>query len=266
MTGEVSDEQMAKCFGKHRSCDRNCRLKEVCLDAFREKEEDRRRHQFRETAYIDEMDADAPHVSPDFVSGGNVPGGETEEEILAAIEQLDLSDECRTALRQLVGRKTDEADTKLALLDMLRKLGEVYVCDPVGFEVLFFQVLAGGSQAALAKARGCTKQNVNKSMARGKIRLEAYRQMAAQYPECRLSPRELAVFHAVELEGMTYRQAAEIVGCSRETIRRVCQNLRLKGVKCAKKHPGRKKGNKKGNGPKSRGGLKVVPQKNAPGE
>lgn len=263
---QVSDEQLARCFGTQRRCARNCRLKELCLDKYREQEEEKRRQRYREAEYIDGMDATGDHVAPDFSTEHGSGHGETAEEILAAIEQLELSDECRNALRKLVGRKSDAEDTRQALLDMLRKLGEVYVCDPTGFEVLFLQVLASGNQAALAKARGCSKQNVNKSMARGKIRIEAYRQMAAKHPGCRLAPRELAVFHAVELESMTYREAADILGCSRETIRRVCQMLRLKGVKCAKKRPGRRKGNKTGNKRRSRGGLKLASSIPAPGK
>ena len=35
----VSDEQMGRCFGKSKNCGRNCRLKELCLDKYREQEE-----------------------------------------------------------------------------------------------------------------------------------------------------------------------------------------------------------------------------------
>ena len=254
----VSDEQMAKCFGKYRNCGRNCRLKEVCQDKCREQQEEYNRRKFRERTYTDAMDAEGDRVgqewkdhAPDEVSHI------TAEDLRAVIGELDLPKAYITALQKLIDARAVQESSRHALLDMLRKLGEVYVCDPVGFEVLFFQVLAGGNQASLARLRGCTKQNINRSAKRGKIRLEAYRQMVAQHPGCRLSPRELAVFHAVELEGMTNRQAADIIGCSRETIRRVCQNMRLKGVKCAKKHPGRRKATTKATGRRSSGGLNM---------
>lgn len=254
---QVSDEQIARCFGKQKTCSRNCRLKEVCLGKHREQDEEYRRRKHREAHYIDGMDAGAGHVAAEFVAEDTGPA-ETTEEILDAIEQLDLSETCRSALRRLARQKTETEDTKRALLDMLRKLGEVYVCDPTGFEVLFFQVLAGGHQAALAKMRGCSKQNINKSVARGKSRIEAYRAMADRHPGCRLTPRELAVFHAVELDGMSYREAAEICGCSHTTIRRVFQKLRSNGVKCSKKRTGRKKATKKATARRRQGGLMLA--------
>lgn len=262
-TEEARAGQIERCFGKYRSCSLDCRLKEVCRGKFREQEEERSRKRFREARYVDEMDASANHAAADFAAADSRP--ETSDaEILEAIDALDLSDECRTALRTLVSRKNEAENTRDALRDMLRKLGEMYVADPVGFEVLFFQVLANGNQAELAKMRGCTKQNVNKSASRGQKRLEAYRETVRQHPECRLSFRELAVFHAVELDGMTCREAAAVLGCSRETVRRVCQKLRQKGVKCAKKHPGRRKGDKKGNSRKCQGGLAMNTPKAGP--
>ena len=247
MNSEVPDEQIAQCFGKNRSCSRNCRMKEICLGKYRENKEEENRKKYRKANYVDGMDAGAGHVAPGFdATTDDETGKETAAaEVLAAIEQLDISDRCRRDLLRIFRTHEDGESARESALELLRKLGEVYCCDPVGFEVMFFQILAGGNQAALARRRGCSKQNINKIVAHGKKRLAAYRQMAEQHPECRLTVRELAVFHAVEIEGMTYRKAADILGCSRETIRRMCQKLRLKGVKCAKKRPGRRKATKK---------------------
>ena len=236
---EVSDEQMVKCFGKNKNCGRICRLKEVCLGKYKEEEAERRHRIYRDTCYIDEMDASSGHVAADAIIESKTEY--REDEVDVAIDHLDVSEGCRKDLRRIFRNRTEGENTKEYVRELLRRLGEMYVNDPTGFELLFFQLLAGGNQVALAKKRGCTKQNINKIIVRGKSRLEAYRKMVEEKPECRLSGRELAVFHAVELDGMTNREAADILGCSRETIRRVCQMLRSKGVKCAKKRPGRRK-------------------------
>ena len=236
---EVSDEQMVKCFGKNKSCGRICRLKEVCLGKYKEEEAERRHRIYRDTCYIDEMDASSGHVAADAIIESKAEY--REDEVDAAIDHLDVSEGCRKELRRIFRTRTEGENTKEYVRELLRRLGEMYVNDPTGFELLFFQLLAGGNQVALAKKRGCTKQNINKIIVRGKSRLEAYRKMVEEKPECRLSGRELAVFHAIEIDGLTYRQAAEILGCSFRTIGNIAQKMSLKGIKLHKKNRGRKK-------------------------
>ena len=230
----VSDEQMAKCFGKYRNCGRNCRLKEVCQDKCREQQEEYNRRKFRERTYTDAMDAEGDRVgqewkdhAPDEVSHI------TAEDLRAVIGELDLPKAYITALQKLIDARAVQESSRHALLDMLRKLGEVYVCDPVGFEVLFFQVLAGGNQASLARLRGCTKQNINKIVAKGKKRLEAYRQMVRKHPECRLTSREIAVYYYVAVEHCSYRQTGAFLGIGKDTVRKTALGLTEKGFSCA---------------------------------
>ena len=229
---EVSDDQMVKCFGKYRSCARKCRLKEVCLGKYREQEEEHRRKKYREASYIDGMDAGAEHVAPDFEAAWPESDPD-DEEITSAIEQLDVSDRCRRAMLKIQRAKAEDEEAKGDGLELLRRLGEMYVNDPTGFEVLFFQILAGGNQAALARRRGCSKQNINKIVAKGKKRLEAYRQMVARHPECRLTSREIAVYHFVAVEHCSYRQTGAFLGISKDTARRIALGLSAKGFSCA---------------------------------
>lgn len=256
MQDEVSDAQMAECFGTAASCGRNCRLKAVCLDKYRELEAEKRRRRYREAQFIDGMDAGSGHVAVDFIAADNRDETEPDAaEVAAAIERLDVSERCRHALLETFRRREAEKTAEAANLELLRRLGEIYVSDPTGFEVMFFQILADGNQAELARRRGCSKQNINKLTAKGKKRLEAYRQTVAAHPECRLSPRELAVFRAVELDGLTYRQAADIIGCSPKTIGNITQKMRLKGVFLHKKHPGRRKATQNATRKRNTGGL-----------
>ena len=229
---EVSDDQMVKCFGKYRSCARKCRLKEVCLGKYREQEEEHRQKKYRETSYIDGMDAGAEHVAPDFEAAGPESDPD-DEEIASAIEQLDVSDRCRREMQKIHLAKAQDEEARGDGLELLRRLGEMYVNDPTGFEVLFFQILAGGNQAALARQRGCSKQNINKIVAKGKKRLEAYRQMVARHPECRLTSREIAVYHFVAVEHCSYRQTGAFLGISKDTARRIALGLPAKGFSCA---------------------------------
>ena len=247
----VSDGQMARCFGKKNRCDLNCRLKTVCLDKYREQQEDKRRSRFREAEYIDGMDASSGHTVRPFDDND---GTASDEEVRAAVDQLDLPDSCRRKLMQCVSSRESRETADAVRIDLVHRLGEIYVYDPTGFEIMFFQILAGGNQAALARKRGCTKQNINKIVAKGKKRLEAYRQMTARNPECRLTPREMAVFHAVELDGLTYRQAADVIGCSTTTIFNIEQKMRSKGIKMSKKRTGRRKATKKATAGRGRGG------------
>ena len=229
---EVTDEQMVQCFGKYRSCDRNCRLKEVCLDKHKEQEEEYRRKKYENAGYIDGMDATGGHVAPNFEAAG--PDSDPDdEEIISAIEQLDISDRCRRALLKIHRAKAENEAAEGAALELLRRLGEMYVNDPTGFEVLFFQVLAGGNQAALARRRGCTKQNINKIVAKGKKRLEAYRQMVRKHPECRLTSREIAVYYYVAVEHCSYRQTGAFLGIGKDTVRKTALGLTEKGFSCA---------------------------------
>ena len=225
---EVSDEQMVKCFGKYRSCVRKCRLKEVCLGKYREQEEEHRRKKYREASYIDGMDAGAEHVAPDFEAAGPESDPD-DEEIASAIEQLDVSDRCRRAMLKIQRAKAEDEEARGDGLELLRRLGEMYVNDPTGFEVLFFQILAGGNQAALARRRGCSKQNINKIVAKGKKRLEAYRAVIAENPACRLTSREIAVYHFAVVENCSYRKTGKFLGISKDTVRKTVLGLAAKG-------------------------------------
>ena len=256
MQDEVSDAQMAECFGTAPSCSRNCRLKAVCLDKYRELKEEENRRQYRKAQFIDGMDAGSGHVAVDFIAADNRDETEPDAaEVAAAIERLDVSERCRRELLAAFRRREAGKTAEAAALELLRRLGEIYVSDPTGFEVMFFQILADGNQAELARRRGCSKQNINKLTAKGKKRLEAYRQMVVAHPECRLSPRELVVFRAVELDGLTYRQAADIIGCCPMTIHYIVQKMRLKGVKLYKKCPGRRKATQNATRKRNMGGL-----------
>ena len=244
---EVSDEQMVKCFGKYRNCTKNCRLKEVCLDKKREEERELRQRRYREANYIDEMDSTGNHSAVEYQVESKPEAEPSEKEIFEAIEYLDVSEKCRLELRKIYRLKLERERTDEAIRELVRKMGELYIHDPTGFEVLFFQILAGGNQKQLAEKRGCSKQNINKIIANGKKRLEAYRELIEDNPECRLSSREIAVYHAVEIEGLSYRKAAAMVGCSFRTIGNIAQKIRLKGIKMHKKHRGRKKATGKSN-------------------
>ena len=231
---QVSDEQLARCFGTQRRCARICRLKEVCLDKYKEQEEEKRRKRYREACYIDGMDATSGHVAPDFSTDNDeAESASASGEIAAAIDQLDVSDRCRRDLRRFFRAQAENEAAEGTALELLRRLGEMYVNDPTGFEVLFFQVLAGGNQAALARRRGCTKQNINKIVAKGKKRLEAYRQMVRKHPECRLTSREIAVYYYVAVEHCSYRQTGAFLGIGKDTVRKTALGLTEKGFSCA---------------------------------
>ena len=230
----VSDEQMGRCFGKSKNCGWNCRLKELCLDKYREQEEEKRRRRYREAHYIDGMDPGAGHVSPDFApENAETDRDVSPDEVFAAIDHLDVSDRCRRELLETFRARAEGEAAEGAVLELLRRLGEMYVNDQTGFEVLFFQILAGGNQAALARQRRCSKQNINKIVAKGKKRLEAYRQMVAQRPECRLTSREIAVYHFVAVEHCSYRQTGVFLGIGKDTVRRIALGLSAKGFSCA---------------------------------
>ena len=242
---EVSDEEIVKCFGKHKHCTKNCRLKSLCNSEAKEREEEAFIQKYRETEFIDNMDTTGNHVAPEFCFDYTQEHGDFLQEILDAIEQLDVSDHCRRELLNIYRSKLAAESSEEAVKELLQRMGEIYVNDSTGFEVMFFQILAGGNQAALARQRQCSKQNINKIIARGKKRLAAYQAMIAEKPGCRLTCRELAVYHAIELCGLTYRETASILGCTVGTIWQIKQKMSLKGVKLNKKHPGRRKGNKR---------------------
>ena len=234
MREEVSDAQISQCFGKNKSCARECRLKAVCLGKFQENEEEKRRRRYREAQYIDGMDPGSGHVSPDFEPESTETNtGFSADEVFDAIDQLDVSDGCRRELLRIFRARTEGEAAEGAVLELLRRLGEMYVNDQTGFEVLFFQVLAGGNQAALSRQRGCSKQNINKIVAKGKKRLEAYRQMVARHPECRLTSREIAVYHFVAVEKCSYRRTGVFLGIGKDTVRRIALGLSAKGFSCA---------------------------------
>ena len=242
-TNQYVDQVNGSCFGKYRNCQHECRLKEVCQGKKREEEREQRQKQFREARYIDEMDAESNHSAAGYRAAENRETGpeESADEIFNAIDQLDISDRSRRELRRIYRLKLERESTEDAVRELMRKMGELYIHDPTGFEVLFFQILAGGNQKLLAEKRGCTKQNINKMIAHGKRRLQAYQEMIGQKPECRLTSREIAVFHAVEIGGMTYRQTAAIIGCSFRTVGNIAQRMREKGIKLHKKRRGTKK-------------------------
>ena len=118
----VSDEQMGRCFGKSKNCGRNCRLKELCLDKYREQEEEKRRQRYREAHYIDGMDASSGHVAPNFdLENSDTDDACADDEVFAAIDQLDVSDRCRRELLRILRARTEGEAAKGAALELLRR-------------------------------------------------------------------------------------------------------------------------------------------------
>ncbi len=242
----MTDDELFKCFGKKKHCLIDCRFKKDCRSRAVERDEEWRRQTFEQEEYSEEMDEEGTHTLADFQKKNGV-NDERLEKFIRMVEDSDLSYEDRTAFMEICNKRTWDKNNEEAILQLLRRMGELYIHDQIGFEVVFFQMLAKGNQAKYARLRGCTKQNINKRIASGQRRLKSYLDTAQIRPGARLSPLELAVFRAVEIEKMTYRQAAEVCGVTKWKIQNTVQNLRLKGIKTVQKRPGRRKNNGKSN-------------------
>ena len=162
---EVPESEMEKCFGTKRKCDRNCPLKAFCLSEAKERTEDRRRKKFRETEYIDEVntEAETAHVKRDYVREPEQYDMD-EREAVRAIDALDVPARVRRELKEALRRRGEIEEEREGMCEMLNRLGEMYVFDQTGFEVLLFQTLNGLNAAQLSKIRGCTKQNISKKI------------------------------------------------------------------------------------------------------
>ena len=213
---EPTDEEMTACFGTKTRCTRNCRMKEYCLDEAKEKMKEKRRKQFRESKYIDEMDAttDTHNVNREYLAEQEHVEEASKREVNSAINAMDLPESIRDSLKKLYAAQERRDAERENMKDMLHHLGELYVFDPMGFEVLFFKVLNGCNQSMLAKMHRCTKQNISKKLVKGRERLAAYR---AATDGGKLTERELSVYYFVCVKKMSCRKTAEILGISKTT-------------------------------------------------
>lgn len=225
-TNEPTDEEMAVCFGTKRKCNRKCRMKVYCADEAKEKTEDVRRRQFRETPFLDEMDSESDdhHANREYLARQEQQDEDVSSgEIIRAIEMLDVPDHVREGLKKLCRRREEEERRRDETKEMLSRLGELYVFDPTGFEALFFQVLSGCNQSTLAKMHQCTKQNISKKMNKGKERLAAHRERKLNGKT--MTSRELAVYYYVFVEKKSRRETARVLGLGKSTVAEIAEKL-----------------------------------------
>lgn len=230
---EPTDEEMTACFGTKTRCTRNCRMKEYCLDEAKEKMKEKRRKQFRESKYIDEMDAttDTHNVNREYLAEQEHNEEADASEINSAINAMDLPESVREKLKRLYADRERRDAERENMKDMLHHLGELYVFDPMGFEVLFFKVLNGCNQSMLAKMHRCTKQNISKKLVKGRERLAAYR---AATDGGKMSERELSVYYFVCVKKMSCRKTAEIIGINAMAVSRIVKKFEKSNLICYK--------------------------------
>jgi Mor family transcriptional regulator len=234
---EPTDEEMAACFGTKTKCDRKCPMKALCKDEAKEKTEEARRKQFRETPFIDEMDADSDehHANRRYLIGKDSEGDEASpEEIVRAIEMLEVPERTKAALKAVCKRHEANEKARDATKEMLARLGELYVFDPQGFEALFFQVLNGCNQSTLARMHQCSKQNISKKLVKGKERLETHRARVAMNG-AGLSGRDLGIYFYVYVKKFSQRKTASILGIGKSTVSNVVKKLAKQKFAVAKK-------------------------------
>ena len=234
---EPTEEEMAACFGTKTRCGRNCPMKKFCADEAKEKTEESRRRQFRETPFIEEMDSESDdhHASRAYLARQEQQGEDvTTEEIIRAIEMLDVPDRAREELKRLCARREEEEKRRDETKEMLSRLGELFVFDPAGFEALFFQVLNGCNQSTLAKMHRCTKQNISKKLNKGKERLAEHRKRTARNG-APMSGRELAVYYYIFVKKKSRRETARILGITHPTVSSVVEKLTKQKFALSKK-------------------------------
>ena len=231
-----TDEEMAACFGTKKKCDRDCPMKKYCQEEAKEHAEDRRRRKFREAEFHDEMDPEsgAGHVKRGFASEEEDRRNNDIDpaELIRAIEQLDAPANVRRELKDAVLRREANEANRETMGEMLTRLGEMFVFDQTGFEVMFFQALSGVNSSQLSKIRGCTKQNTSKKLKRGRERLTAYRK---DHQTGKMNGRELGVYYFVFVRKMSYRKAAEQLGINAMTVSRTVKKLQKTNLACYKK-------------------------------
>ena len=231
---EPTDEEMAVCFGTKTKCPLNCRMKEYCRDEAKEKMKEKRRKQFRESQYIDEMDAtsDKHSVNRDYLAEQEHVEEASTSEVNSAISSMDLPESVREKLKRLYANQERREAERENMKDMLHRLGELYVFDPMGFEVLFFKILNGCNQSALAKMHKCTKQNISKKLVKGKERMAAYRKAM---DGGKMSERELSVYYFVCVKKMSCRKAAESLGIGKTAVWKTIKKLANHNINADKK-------------------------------
>ena len=138
------DCMLSICFGSKADCLLNCRLKQVCADKYREAKEEAYEQKFRRMEYMDRAS-----MENDFVQEADFSEHESgiADEMADQIRELDA--ESRRKLQELLSKESIRKISEDANLELIRKLGELYVFDPVGFELLFLQMLANGNQVEL---------------------------------------------------------------------------------------------------------------------
>lgn len=224
------------CFGTKRRCNRECHLKELCASEAKEKTEDARRKQFRETEFIDAMDSESDdhHVNREFLTEQERTEDTSGFDVYGAIDAMDAPEPIRAELKRLYERREERDKGREDAKEMLSRLGELYVFDQQGFEALFFQILTGCNQSMIARMHRCSKQNISKKLTKGKERLAAHRkQTAARGRE--MSGRELGVYFYVFMKKLTIRKTAEILGISHTAVRKIIQKLEKSKLAVSKK-------------------------------
>lgn len=229
----VPESEMEKCFGTKKKCNRNCTLKKFCLSEAKEHTEDRRRRKFRETEYNDDVnpEAETAHVKRDYVREQEQADID-EQEAISAIESLDVPARVRRELKEALRRRSEIEEEREGMCEMLNRLGEMFVFDQTGFEVMFFQALSGVNSSQLSKIRGCTKQNTSKKIMRGRKRLTAYRK---DHQTGKMNGLELGVYYFVFVRKMSCRKAAEHLGICKTKVWEIEKKLKKQNFAADKK-------------------------------
>ena len=221
-----TNAEIEVCFGTKRRCNRNCHLKDLCANKAKEKTEDARRKQFRETEFIDAMDSESDdhHVNREFLIEQERAEDTSGFDVYGAIDAMDAPEPIRAELKRLYERREERDKGREEAKEMLSRLGELYVFDQQGFEALFFQILTGCNQSMIARMHRCSKQNISKKLTKGKERLAAHRkQTAARGRE--MSGRELAIYYYVFVKKISRREAARVLGLGKTTVAEIAEEL-----------------------------------------
>lgn len=241
----VAGEDIVSCFGVKRNCGKDCDWKEECRKKYQEESEDDRLRRYEHEEYTDEMDETGAHTLLDRPEANTPPEecGDSDrfEWMDRLIDRMELPVDDLKVIKKLLRARKIYEDGRLQTLKFVRRMGELWAFDRISFEVIFFQVLTGGSQAQFARMAGCSKQNISKMRKNGRKRMENYLREIPVRDGARLTNMECAVYRALVLENFTYREAASACGVSLAKIQRVIHSLRIKGVKMIQKRRGRRR-------------------------
>lgn len=248
-------QKAEKCYGKKKNCKLSCAFKPACQNLAKEEENNIRYSYFQTIPF-----------NPAIEVQQSESDGEADrrlEETLNIIDEIDIDERDRVAIRKAICGIIDRKDDKESIQEFCRRFGRLWQEQPLNFNFLMESIFNGLNQTELARKYGVSRQYISKKLMdeRRRRNVVHLRPEMLKNSMLELTYREIAVYQLMQKEGLSSRETARRLKLRQTQVMRCVQSLRRKGMVLCSNRPYDCKKKKKNFNSVARTILENLPEK-----